>query len=287
MIPGEFEYHAPKSVQEAIALLTQHEDAKIIAGGHSLLPMMKFRLAEPPHLIDIKNITELKGISRDGNKIIIGSMTNENELIASELLQAHCPLLPFAAKLIADPQIRNKGTIGGDIAHGDPGNDHPALMMALDADFIIEGPEGERVEPANGFYMGTYWTQLEEHDLLKTIHIPIPSSNSYFGYNKLKRKTGDFATAGATVLLDIDGSQITKARIALTNVAPTAIRVESAENLLVGANIDAIPMPQILEAIMAEVDPGEDLRGSAEYKTHMAAEMAKRSINDAIASAKG
>jgi carbon-monoxide dehydrogenase medium subunit len=287
MIPGSFEYHAPNSVQEVIALLTEYEDAKIIAGGHSLLPMMKFRLAEPPHLIDIKNIHELKGISLEGNTLVIGSMTNENELIASELLQQHCPLLPFAAKLIADPQIRNKGTIGGDIAHGDPGNDHPALMMALDAEFVIEGPEGQRTVPANGFYMGTYWTQLEETDLLKTIRIPAPSKTTFFGYNKLKRKTGDFATAGATALLDINQGQITKARIALTNVAPTAIRAENAEAILQGCHVDAIPMQQVLEAIMSEVDPGEDLRGSTEYKTHMAAEMAKRSINDAIASSKG
>lgn len=287
MIPGSFEYHAPKSVQEAIALLAQYEDAKIIAGGHSLLPMMKFRLAEPPHLVDIKNIVELKGISLKDNMLVIGSMTCENDIIASELLQTHCPILSFAAKLIADPQIRNKGTIGGDIAHGDPGNDHPALMMALDAEFVIEGPDGERVEQANGFYMGTYWTQLEEHDLLKTIRIPVPSKETHFGYNKLKRKTGDFATAGATALLEISGNQITKARIALTNVAPTAMRADATEALLVGKNVDALPMQQILDSIMTECDPGEDLRGSVEYKTHMAAEMVRRSINDAIARSKG
>lgn len=287
MIPGSFEYHAPNSVQEAIALLTQYEDAKIIAGGHSLLPMMKFRLAEPPHLIDIKNISELKGISLEGQTLVIGSTTSEKDICTSELLHQHCPILPFAAKLIADPQIRSKGTIGGDIAHGDPGNDHPALMMALDAQFIIEGPEGERSVAANDFYLGTYWTQLEEHDLLKSIHIPLLSKNIHFGYNKLKRKTGDFATAGATALLEIHGTQIVKARIALTNVAPTAIRIETAEALLTGSDINAVPMQKILDTVLAEVDPGDDLRGSAEYKAHMAAEMTRRSINDAIASAKG
>jgi len=150
MIPGNFEYHAATSVDDAIRLLSAHEDAKILAGGHSLLPMMKLRFAEPAHLVDINGLTELKGIQIEGDTIRIGAMTTENELIASETLQQHCPLLVDAAGLVADPQVRNRGTIGGDVAHGDPGNDHPAVMLALDATLVLHGPDGQRLQPANG-----------------------------------------------------------------------------------------------------------------------------------------
>lgn len=287
MIPGSFEYHAPESVKAAIKLLVENEDAKLIAGGHSLLPMMKFRFAEPPHLIDMKNIDELKGIELNGSTLSIGSMTTENELIDSSIIQQHCPLLAYAATLIADPQVRNKGTLGGDIAHGDPGNDHPALMMALDAVFVIEGPEGEREEPANGFYLGTYWTQLEEQDILKRVLISVPTSNSFYGYNKLKRKTGDFATAGATVVLTLSNGICSDARITLTNVGATALRAEDAEQVLIGNQIDESLINQAAIKAMEICEPMEDLRGDSQYKTQMAGEMVRRSIRDALQQAKG
>ncbi len=269
MIPSGFEYHAASSIDDAIRLLAEHEDAKLLAGGHSLLPMMKLRFAEPAHLVDINGLTELKGIRLDGDTVRIGAMTTENELIASDVLQQHCPLLVDAAKLVADPQVRNRGTIGGDIAHGDPGNDHPAVMLALDAEFVLRGPDGERTTPANGFFLGTYWTGLEEGELLTEIRVPVIKSGTGYGYNKLKRKTGDYATAGSPVVLDLDGDVCRDIRIGLTNVAPMAIRAEAAEDLLRGQ-------------VMAACDPAEDLRGDAEYKTHMAAEMARRSIRDAL-----
>jgi carbon-monoxide dehydrogenase medium subunit len=286
MIPGEFEYHAASSVDDAIQLLSAHEDAKILAGGHSLLPMMKLRFAEPAHLIDINGISELKGIQLDGDTIRIGAMTTENELIASDILQQHCPLLVDAAKLVADPQVRNRGTIGGDAVHGDPGNDHPAVMLALDAQFVIRGADGERTQAANGFYLGTYWTGLEEGELLTEIRVPVMKVGTGHGYNKLKRKTGDYATAASPVVLSLDGEVCSEIRIGLTNVAAMAVRAEAAEDLLRGQAITEALIEQAAPLVMAACDPAEDLRGDAEYKTHMAAEMARRSIRDALARAR-
>ena len=286
MIPAGFEYHAATSVQDAIRLLAEHEDAKVLAGGHSLLPMMKLRFAEPAHLVDINGVGELKGIQLEGDTLRIGAMTTESELIASEVLQQHCPLLVEAARLVADPQVRNRGTLGGDVAHGDPGNDHPAVMLALDAEFLIEGPNGERSAPANGFFLGTYWTGLEEGELLTAIRIPVLQSGTGYGYNKLKRKTGDYATAGSPVVLSLDGDRCREIRIGLTNVAPMAIRAEPAEDLLRGQVITEALIEQAAEQVMAACEPAEDLRGDIEYKTHMAAEMARRSIRDALARAR-
>ncbi|MDJ0833690.1 MAG: xanthine dehydrogenase family protein subunit M [Gammaproteobacteria bacterium] len=285
MIPSGFEYHRPSSVQDAIRLLNENEDAKILAGGHSLLPMMKLRFAEPAHLIDLNGLAELKGIRLDGDTLCIGAMTTENELIDSDLVKQHCPLLVDVAKLVADPQVRNRGTVGGDVAHGDPGNDHPAVMLALDAEFVIQGPDGERRQAANGFFLGTYWTGLEEGEVMTEIRIPPIPANGGYGYNKLKRKTGDYATAGSTVVLELDGASCKEIRIGLTNVAPMAIRAEAAEDLLRGQNIDEALIEQAAELVMQACDPAEDLRGDIQYKTHMAAEMTRRSIRDALARA--
>ena len=287
MIPSGFEYHTPSSVEEALSLLAQHEDAKVIAGGHSLLPMMKLRFAEPAHLVDVNGISELKGIREDGNTIRIGAMTRENELIASSIIREKCPLISDAAKLIADPQVRNRGTIGGDIAHGDPSNDHPAIMLALDARFVVKGPDGERVLPASGFFLGTFWTQLEEGELLTEIQVPVLASGTGYAFNKLKRKTGDYATAASPVVLTMDGERCAEIRIGLTNVAPMAIRAEPAEDVLRGQVISDVLIEQAAQEVMNVCEPAEDLRGDAEYKTHMAAEMARRSIRDALARARG
>jgi carbon-monoxide dehydrogenase medium subunit len=287
MIPSGFEYHAPSSLDEAVKLLAEHDDARILAGGHSLLPMMKLRFAEPAHLVDINSISELKGVREDGAVIRIGAMTTETELIASTVIQEKCPLISDAAKLIADPQVRNRGTIGGDIAHGDPGNDHPAIMMAVDASFVLTGADGQRTVAANGFFLGTYWTQLEEGELLTEIQVPAFGAGTGYGYNKLKRKTGDYATAAAAVVLHLEGDRCSEIRIALTNVAPMAIRAEEAEHLLRGQTLNEALIEQAATKVMEVCDPAEDLRGDAEYKTHMAAEMARRSIRAALARARG
>lgn len=279
MIPPAFDYVAPRSVGEAISLLSSlGEDAKLLAGGHSLLPMMKLRFAQPGTLIDINRIPELRGISEDGGVIRIGAMTTETELINSRLLQDRLPLLPEAAKLIADPQVRNRGTIGGDIAHGDPGNDHPAIAMALDATFVLQGPNGERQVQAVDFFHGTYMTELAENEILTAILIQPFASGTGYCYQKLKRKTGDWATAGAAVVLRLSGGVVTHARIGLTNVAPTALRATAAEAALMGQALTTATLDAVVKAVRDACDPAEDLRGDAEYKTAMAGEMTRRAI---------
>jgi carbon-monoxide dehydrogenase medium subunit len=279
VIPPAFDYHAPRSIGEAISLLsTLGEDAKLLAGGHSLLPMMKLRFAQPGTLIDINRIPELRGIREEGGVIRIGAMTSENELIASRLLQDKLPLLPEAALLIADPQVRNRGTIGGDIAHGDPGNDHPAIAMALDATFVLQGPNGERKVKAVDFFHGTYMTELAENEILTAILIAPFAAGTGYAYQKLKRKTGDWATAGAAVVLRMSGGVVTQASIGLTNVAPTALRATAAEAALMGKPLNDATLDAVVKAVRAACDPAEDLRGDIEYKTAMAGEMTKRAI---------
>ncbi len=284
MIPPAFDYHAPRTVGEAIALLSSlGDDAKLLAGGHSLLPMMKLRFAQPGVLIDINRIPELRGISEAGGVIRIGAMTTENELIASPLLQKHLPLLVEAALLIADPQVRNRGTIGGDIAHGDPGNDHPAIAMALDATFELQGPKGTRQVKAVDFFHGTYMTALAEDEILTAILVAPFGAGTGYAYQKLKRKTGDWATAGAAVILRMAGGVVSHASIGLTNVAPTALRASAAEAALLGHALTEATISLAASAVRSICDPAEDLRGDVEYKTAMAAEMTKRAIRAAAA----
>lgn len=282
MIPPRFEYYVPRSVGEAVVLLGQlGSEAKLLAGGHSLLPMMKLRFAQPSHLIDLNRIPELRGIREEGGTVVIGAMTSENELIRSPLVQAKLPLLAEAAQLIADPQVRNRGTIGGDIAHGDPGNDHPALSIAIEASFVLEGPNGRRTVAADGFFLGTYMTLLEENEVMCEIHAPAFSQGTGWAYEKLKRKTGDWATAGCAVVMRRSGNSVSHVRIALTNVAPTALRVEAAETALLGQPLNAATLQTAADAAIAICDPAEDLRGDIEYKTAMAGEMVKRALTKA------
>ena len=288
MIPNEFEYHAPSSVDEVIKLLAEHGDeAKLLAGGHSLLPMMKLRFAEPQHLVDINGIHELKGIQLDGDTLRIGAMNTENAIIASDVLQDNCPLLPDAARNISDPQVRNRGTIGGDIAHGDPANDHPALMLACNAEFVLRGPGGERTVAAADFFLGTYWTALEADEVMTEIRIPAFKPGTGYAYMKLKRKQGDWATAAAAVVLEMDGDTCTAARIGLTNVGPMALDAIDAAAALVGKSVDDAVIEDAAQQAMAICDPAEDLRGDVEYKTHMAGEMTRRAIRLAVQRAKG
>lgn len=284
MIPPSFGYHAPRSLGEALTLLTDlGDDVKLLAGGHSLLPMMKLRFAQPGALIDINRIPELRGIREEGGFIRIGAMSSESDLIASTLLQERLPLLPEAALLIADPQVRNRGTIGGDIAHGDPGNDHPAIAMALDATFVLQGPKGERQVKAVDFFHGTYMTALAENEILTAILVAPFQSGTGYAYQKLKRKTGDWATAGAAVVLRMAGGVVTQISIGLTNVAPTALRARVAEAALLGKPVNDATLAVAAQAVRDVCEPAEDLRGDIEYKTAMASEMVKRAIRAAAA----
>lgn len=278
MIPPVFDYHAPRSVAEAVSLMSSLTDAKLLAGGHSLLPMMKLRFAQPAHLIDLNRIDALRGIGEDGATIRIGAMTTENQLIASTLLAAKLPLLPEAARSIADPQVRNRGTIGGDIAHGDPGNDHPALALAIDASFVLQGPAGTRELKADGFFLGTYMTAMAEHEILTQIRAPAFAPRTGWAYEKLKRKTGDWATAAAAVVMRLDGGVVSHVRIALTNLAPTAVRATEAESALLGQPLNEATIAEAAARAMAACEPAEDLRGDVAYKTAMAGQMVRRAI---------
>lgn len=284
MIPPSFDYHAPKSVGEAISLLgSLGGDAKILAGGHSLLPMMKLRFAQPEHLIDINRIPDLRGIRETGDTVVIGAMTSESEIINSPIVKARVPVLAAAARMIADPQVRNRGTIGGDIAHGDPANDHPALAIAIEASFVLDGPNGRRTVPADGFFLGTYMTLLGDHEVLCEIRVPAFPQGTGWSYEKLKRKTGDWATAGCAVVMRRSGGKVSHVRIALTNVAPAALRAEAAESVLVGQSLNETTLKAAGDAARALCDPAEDLRGDREYKIAMAGEMVKQALSQAWA----
>jgi len=282
MIPPAFEYHVPRSVADAIKLMGElGPDAKLLAGGHSLLPMMKLRFAQPGHLIDLGKIAELRGIAQAGNQVQIGAMTTEHDLLGSALLAEKVPLLVEGAGWIADPQVRYKGTIGGDISHGDPGNDHPALMLALDASFVLKGPKGERVVKADGFFLGLYSTLLEPDEILTQIRVPIPAAGTGWSYQKLKRKTGDFATAATAVLLQMSGANVAKVHIALTNAAATPLRAQAAEAHLVGKPINEASLNEAARLAMSICDPTPDQRGDADYKRAMCGEMTRRALQAA------
>ena len=282
MIPREFEYHAPKNIPDALGLLEQFGDeAKLLAGGHSLLPMMKLRFAQPGHLIDLGGISELKGIREEGGILRIGAMTTENEIIWSKLLQDRCPLLVEGARLIADPQVRYKGTIGGDLSHGDPGNDHPALMLVLDAAFVLKASTGERVVPADGFFVGSYTTLLQPGEIMTEIRIPVPAPHTGYSYCKLKRKIGDYATAAAAVTLRMKGESVHEVAIALTNVGACALKARAAEDSLRGRTMNEAAVAEAARLAMSICDPAADQRGDAEYKVAMAGEMTQRALRTA------
>ena len=288
MIPPSFDYHAPRSLGEALSLLSSlGSDAKLLAGGHSLLPMMKLRFAQPAHLIDLNRIPDLRGIREEGGSLIIGAMTTEAELLASAAVRSKVPLLADGAASIADPQVRCRGTVGGDISHGDPGNDHPALMIALDASFVLTGPKGQRTVKADGYFLGPFSTQLAADEILTQIRIPIPAAGTGWSYQKLKRKTGDFATAASAVLLQMKGGNVAAVSIGLTNVAATALKARAAETSLIGKALDAATLSEAARLAMSVCEPTADQRGDAAYKTAMCGEMTRRALQAAAARAKG
>ena len=287
MIPPSFDYHAPRSIGEALSLLSSlGGEAKLLAGGHSLLPMMKLRFAQPAHLIDLNRIPDLRGIREEGTELVVGAMTTEADLIGSSLVRSKVPLLAEGAASIADPQVRYKGTIGGDISHGDPGNDHPALMLALDASFVLTGPKGQRRVKADGYFLGVYETQLAADEILTQIRIPIPAGGSGWSYQKLKRKTGDFATAAAAVVLQMKGGNIARVAIGLTNVAPTALRAHDAEAALTGQPLNEKSLGEAARLAMSICNPTPDQRGDVAYKTAMCGEMTRRALQAAAARAR-
>lgn len=284
MIPGNFEYYRPESVSDAVKLLAQHGDeARAIAGGHSLIPMMKLRMAEVGHLVDLQAIGDLKGISVDGGTITIGAMTTQHELIMSEALAKAAPIIREASLQIADPQVRYVGTIGGNVANGDPGNDMPGLMQCLDAIFVLTGPDGTREVAARDFYEAAYLTAREDDELLVSIRFATPKGG--YAYEKQKRKIGDYATAAAAVLIEKDAGKISAASIAMTNLSDTPVYCQEASEALLGTDTGNPGIEAAVTAMKAAIDPQEDNRGPVEFKKHVAGVILRRAIERAASRA--
>ena len=284
MIPPAFEYVKPKTVPEAIALLQQYgDDAKILSGGQSLIPMMKLRLARPGCLIDINRISGLSYVREEDGFLKIGGLTREAELEASPVVRSKYPIILDTAHVIGDPQVRNLATVGGNLAHGDPANDHPATMVALGAQVVATGPKGERVIAIDNFFLSLFSTALEHDEILTEIRIPIPPPRSGGAYFKLERKVGDFATVAvaAQVTLDDQGA-CRQAGIGLTNVGPTPIKAGKAEEFLRGKKLDQANISQAAQLAADESAPSADLRGPVEYKKGLVKELTKRALARAL-----
>jgi aerobic carbon-monoxide dehydrogenase medium subunit len=287
MIPGPFEYHRPATVADAVKLLADFGDeARPLAGGHSLVPMMKLRLATPGHLIDLHGVAGLKGIRRDGNNVVIGAMTTQAELLASNEIAKSLPIVQETALLVADPQVRYRGTIGGNVANGDPGNDMPALMMTLDATYRLEGPSGGRDVAASEFYQGAYFTALEPGEILTSVSVPVPAAGHGYAYEKLKRKIGDYATAAAAVVLTMAGGKVAACAIGLTNLHETPLLAVDAANAVIGTSLDAASLKKAAAAAEAIMSPAADARGPVEYRKHVGGIMVTRALQRAMSRAK-
>jgi len=285
--PASFEYERATSVDHAISLLDRlGSEARLVAGGHSLIPMMKLRLAAPPNLVDLGGIPDLKGIATDGGDIVIGAMTTQHELIGSDLLGKKIPLLRETSLQIADPQVRYLGTLGGNVANGDPGNDMPAVMMCLNATYQVMGKSGERRIQARQFYQGAYFTALEPGEILTSIAIPVPAAGHGYAYEKLKRKVGDYATAAAAVVLTMTGGKVASCAIALTNLHETPLLAADAAQAVIGTSLDAASLKKASDAAQAIMSPAADARGPVEYRKHVGGIMVTRALQSAASRAK-
>jgi len=288
MIPPPFDYHAPKTLPDALALLGQFGDeAKVLSGGQSLLPMMKLRFAQPAHLVDIGRIPGLDYIKEEGGFLKIGALAREAGLEAAEIVRSKYPILVDTASVIADPLVRNLATVAGNLAHGDPANDHPATMLALGAEVVATGAKGARTIPITQFFTGLFTTALTPSEVLTEIRIPSPPPGICGAYIKLERKVGDFATAGAAAFLVVKGGVIERAGIGLTNVGPTPIKATEAEKFLAGKKPEEATFAEAGRLAAAATKPGADRRGSVEYKKDMARVLTVRALRKAAQRAGG
>ena len=277
MIPSAFEYHRPADLSDAIAVLSRHGDAaRVIAGGHSLIPMMKLRLADVGHLVDLRKVGGLGGITVGGGTVSIGAMVTQAELIAHDGLAQAAPILREAALQIADPQVRYVGTVGGNVANGDPGNDMPGLMQCLDAAYTLVGPKGTRVVKARGFYEAAYVTGRADDEILTQVSFAATSGG--YAYEKQKRKIGDYATAAAAVLLTKAGGKVATASVAMTNLSDTPVWSDGAGAALVGSDCGPAAVSAAVVAMLDDIDPQADNRGPIAFKRHVAGAMLGRAI---------
>ncbi len=287
MIPPPFDYAAPKTLSEAVALLGKNPEAKILSGGHSLLPMMKFRLASPPLLVDINRVDGLSYIREEGDWLKIGALTRESDLEVSEIVQKKYPLLADTARVIADPLVRNMATVAGNLAHADPANDHPATMLAYGAQIVATGPKGEREIAIADFFEDAFQTALAHDEILSEIRIPSPKKGSGGAYLKLERKVGDYATAAVAVQLTLDNGKCASVGIGLTNMGLTSIKATAAEEALTGQEPSDANIKKAAQLASEAAEPIADHRGSEEYKRSLVKTFTVRTLRKAVERAKG
>ncbi len=289
MYPAAFEYHTPTSVKDALGLLGKlKDDAKILAGGHSLIPMMKLRLAQPKHLIDLRKVPGLTGIKEEGGALVIGAMTTHWQVESSSLVKSKSPVLSEVGGIIGDPAVRNLGTIGGSIAHADPAADWPAGMIALGAEMVCEGPKGRRTVKVDDWFQGLMATALREDELLVEIRVPLLPAGSGAAYLKFPHPASRFAVVGvaAAVTLDKQGT-CTKASVGVTGAGTKAVRAKGVEAGLTGKKLDAATIEAAAQKAAEGVDVQADLQGSVEYKSHLCRVFAKRAVTEAVKRAGG
>lgn len=282
MIPAQFEYEVADSVEHALSLLAGYgSDAKLLAGGHSLIPMMKLRFARPSALVDIGRIGGLSYVDDDGDHIRIGAGTRHHDVHRSPALQEGCPIVSFTAGLIGDPQVRHKGTIGGSVAHGDPSSDLPAVLLALGAEFVVASSgAGTRTVPASEFFKGVFQTAIGPDEMLTEVRVPKTGASTGWSYLKFNRRAQDWATVGVAALVERANGGIGSARIALTSMGPTPLRATAVEGALAGAGRSAIR--GAAAAAADGTDPPSDTNGDAEYRRHLATVLVERAVEEAL-----
>ncbi|HET6780534.1 MAG TPA: xanthine dehydrogenase family protein subunit M [bacterium] len=281
MIPAAFEYHRPSSVKDALKMLADLPDAKLLAGGHSLLPLMKFRLASPLHLIDLGRIDALRQIRAEGSTLVIGALATHWMVESSESVKQHVPLLAETARKVGDVQVRNAGTIGGSVAHADPAADYPAALLAADAKFVAEGPNGRRTLGVDGFFTGVFSTALDPQEILTEVRLPFQDARTGTAYLKFAHPASGFAVVGVAAALTINGGRTAQARIGITGVGPAAFRPKAVEELLTGKPLEARSVAEAANLAADGVDVNEDLFASSEYRAHLARVFTKRAVMQA------
>lgn len=281
MIPASFDYQAAESVDHALALLRDGgEDAKLLAGGHSLLPLMRLRLARPSLLVDLGTLDELSYVREAGDHLAIGALTRHHDIHTSEAVQRHAPLLAHAAGLVGDPQVRHRGTLGGAVAHGDPASDPPAALLALEAQMVIRGPDGERSVAASDFFRGLLETALGEGELLTEIRVPRQAPGHGWSYVKFNRRAQDWAIVGVAAVLERSNGAISKAAVGLTNMGGTPLRAGGVEEELAGAGSDGVARAAARAA--EGTTPPSDTNATAEYRRHLATVLVRRAVEEAL-----
>jgi carbon-monoxide dehydrogenase medium subunit len=277
MIPAAFEYFSPTSVDEAVALLREHSDAKVLAGGQSLMPVLRLRLAAPETIVDLAKIDELRGIRDDGDALVLGAMTPHSTVQSDPLVAAHARLISLATATVGDPQIRHRGTFGGSLAHADPAGDLPAVAVALDASFVIAGPDGRRTVAAPDFFQGVFSTALTEDELLVEVRVP-----KYTGwgahYEKFNRVAQAWSIVSVAAAVRLEGDSIAEARVALGNMGSTPIRAIAVEDALIGRPATAEAVREAAARAADGTSPVTDINGDADYRRHLATVLTRRAV---------